>query len=98
MMHPLLVQAVVIAATWDAWRWYFARIAAAPEEAAALGVLTLVLAVLGMPSLARARGPTCGCRFCRWRCCLRFTRAAMPSCCRSCAARSRLSQIIAGMH
>jgi exosortase/archaeosortase family protein len=58
MMHPLLVQAAVIAATWDAWRWYFGRIAAAPEEATALGVLTLVLAVLGLPRLARGEPGT----------------------------------------
>lgn len=55
MIHPLFVQVAVLAATWDAWRWYFGRIAAAPEEAAALGVLTLVLGVLGLPRLVRAQ-------------------------------------------
>ena len=38
VMHPLLLAALVTAATWDAWRWYLARVAAAPEEAAALAL------------------------------------------------------------
>jgi hypothetical protein len=35
-MHPLLAATVVTAATWDAWRWYFARVSATPEEALSL--------------------------------------------------------------
>ena len=36
MMHPLLVAILAVVATWDAWRWYAGRIAASPEEAAAI--------------------------------------------------------------
>ena len=49
-MHPLLTAVVVILATWDAWRWYFVRVSAAPEEALAL-VLTVVL--LGLLAITR---------------------------------------------
>lgn len=41
MMPPLVAALVAFAATWEAWRWYAGRVAAAPEEAAAL-VLTVV--------------------------------------------------------
>jgi exosortase/archaeosortase family protein len=54
MMHPLLLAALVTAATWDAWRWYLARVSAAPEEAAALALTVVFLGVLG---LARVRLP-----------------------------------------
>ena len=53
LMHPVLVCALVVAATWDAWRWYVARIWAAPEEAA---TLVLTVAFLGLLALARAPG------------------------------------------
>jgi exosortase/archaeosortase family protein len=53
-MHPALVCALVVAATWDAWRWYVARVWTAPEEAAALVVTVIFLALL---ALARAPGP-----------------------------------------
>jgi exosortase/archaeosortase family protein len=51
-MHPLLVAIVVAAATWDAWRWYVARVSASPEEAVSLTATVIFLAVLGA-----ARGP-----------------------------------------
>ena len=54
MMHPFLISALVLGATWDGWRWYVGRVAAAPEEAAAL-VLTIVF--LGALGLARMREP-----------------------------------------
>jgi exosortase/archaeosortase family protein len=54
MMHPLLVLALVASATWDAWRWYFARVAAAPEEAAAL---VLTVAFLGFVGVSRQSRP-----------------------------------------
>ena len=53
-MHPFLISGLVLVATWDAWRWYFARVAEAPEEAGAL-VLTVVF--LGALGLARMRQP-----------------------------------------
>src|SRR5215831_7074789 len=52
VMNPLLVCALVVAATWDAWRWYVERIWASPEEAAAL---TLTIVFLGV--LAAVRRP-----------------------------------------
>jgi exosortase/archaeosortase family protein len=54
MTYPFVISALVLAATWDAWRWYVARVATAPEEAAAL-VLTIVF--LGSLGLARMRQP-----------------------------------------
>ena len=53
-MHALLVFALVTMANWDAWRWYFGRISAAPEEAAAL---VLTMAFLGFAGIARAVRP-----------------------------------------
>jgi exosortase/archaeosortase family protein len=47
-VHPLLIATVVMAATWGAWRWYFERVWAAPEEAAALVLTVVFLGVLGM--------------------------------------------------
>src|SRR5215467_3284434 len=46
LMNPLLVCALVVAATWDAWRWYVERIWASPEEAAALALTIVFLGVL----------------------------------------------------
>jgi exosortase/archaeosortase family protein len=53
MMHPLLALALVTAATWDAWRWYFSRVAAAPEEAASLALTVVFLGVMGIARLPR---------------------------------------------
>ena len=52
-LHPLAIQAVILAATWDAWRWYGHRIAGAPEEAAAFALLVVVLIALAAPRLFR---------------------------------------------
>jgi exosortase/archaeosortase family protein len=49
-MPSLLAAAVVMLATWDAWRWYLVRVSAAPEEA-----LALVLAVVLLGALAVTR-------------------------------------------
>jgi exosortase/archaeosortase family protein len=51
-MHPYLVIAAALAATWDAWRWYVLRVWDSPEEAASL-VLTVVF--LGALGVARRR-------------------------------------------
>lgn len=53
-MHPFLVTALVAASTWDAWRWYFWRVSATPEEAAAL---VLTIAFLGLVGVARHSRP-----------------------------------------
>jgi exosortase/archaeosortase family protein len=53
MMHPLLLAVLVTAATWDAWRWYLARVSAAPDEAAALALTVTFLGVLGVARMAR---------------------------------------------
>jgi exosortase/archaeosortase family protein len=47
-MHPLLVSALVMAATWDAWRWYCGRVWSAPEEAVALALTVTFLGLLGL--------------------------------------------------
>src|SRR5438067_341769 len=52
VMHPYLVTALVLAATWDAWRWYVLRVWDSPEEAVSL-VLTIVF--LGALGVARRR-------------------------------------------
>src|SRR5215831_4358253 len=52
VMNPCIVTALVLAATWDAWRWYVLRVWDSPEEAASL-VLTVVF--LGALGLARRR-------------------------------------------
>jgi exosortase/archaeosortase family protein len=57
VMHPLLLAALVAAATWDAWRWYFARVSAAPEEAAALALTVAFLGALGVARIARSVPP-----------------------------------------
>lgn len=46
MINPLVMMLAVMAATWDAWRWYATRIAAAPEEGAALGLTVALIAAL----------------------------------------------------
>src|SRR5262245_64401194 len=57
VMHPLLLAALVTAATWDAWRWYLARVAAAPEEATALALTVTFLGVLGVARMTRPAPP-----------------------------------------
>jgi exosortase/archaeosortase family protein len=47
-MHPLLVSLLVMAATWDAWRWYVQRVWESPEEAASLAVTVMFLGALGV--------------------------------------------------
>src|SRR5262245_12283729 len=47
-MHPLLVATLVMAAAWDAWRWYVQRVWDSPEEAAALALTVIFLGVLGV--------------------------------------------------
>jgi exosortase/archaeosortase family protein len=54
-MHPHLVIALVVTATWDAWRWYVLRVWDSPDEAASL-VLTIVF--LGALGVARRRNET----------------------------------------
>jgi exosortase/archaeosortase family protein len=56
-MHPLLVTVLVVAATWDAWRWYVGRVWAAPEEAAALAFTLVFLGVLGAARMVLPRPP-----------------------------------------
>jgi exosortase/archaeosortase family protein len=41
---PLAALAIVLAATWDTWRWYAGRVAATPDEAAALATIAALLA------------------------------------------------------
>jgi len=55
MMHATLASALVIAATWDSWRWYVRRIAAAPEDVLTLVVALVVLAIAG--ARQKQRGP-----------------------------------------
>src|SRR5215475_9655720 len=52
MIQNVLVAALVVAATWDAWRWYVQRVWESPEESASL-VLTVVF--LGALGVARRR-------------------------------------------
>ena len=58
MTHPLVVAALVTAATWSAWRWYAERISEAPEEAAALALTIAFLAIAGR---LRRREPAARC-------------------------------------
>jgi exosortase/archaeosortase family protein len=53
-MSPLLIATVVMAATWNAWWWYFARVAVDPEEAASLILTVVFLCGIG---IARRRLP-----------------------------------------
>ena len=55
--NPHLVAALVAAATWDSWRWYFARVEAAPEEAAALVLTVAFLGLIGLSYQSRPRSP-----------------------------------------
>ena len=48
VMHPYLVIALVVTATWDAWRWYALRIWDSPEEAASLALTIVFLGALGV--------------------------------------------------
>jgi exosortase/archaeosortase family protein len=57
LMHPLLASALVMAASWDAWRWYVSRVAAAPEEAAALALTVVFLGVVGIARASRTAAP-----------------------------------------
>jgi len=52
MIQNVLVAALVVAATWDAWHWYVQRVWESPEESASL-VLTVVF--LGALGVARRR-------------------------------------------
>jgi len=56
-MHPFLVSTLVVAATWDAWRWYVERVWAEPEEAAALALTIVFLAVLAVVRPPASRAP-----------------------------------------
>src|SRR5262249_4556151 len=47
--HSALAAAVVMLATWDAWRWYFVRVSAVPEEALALLLTAVLLGLLAIP-------------------------------------------------
>jgi len=55
--NPIFVSALVATATWDAWRWYFSRIASAPEEAAALALTVAFLGLVGLSRLSRPTPP-----------------------------------------
>jgi exosortase/archaeosortase family protein len=57
VMHPLLVATLVMAATWDSWRWYVSRVSAAPEEAAALALTVTFLGLLGIARMSRPASP-----------------------------------------
>jgi len=49
------ISLVVVAATWDAWRWLAIRLAPSPEEAASLVMVVVLLAVLALPRLIAGR-------------------------------------------
>jgi exosortase/archaeosortase family protein len=59
-MRPLTVTALVAAATWEAWRWYLARVAAAPDEAAALVLTVVFLTVVGLSRRGHRTGEGAG--------------------------------------
>jgi exosortase/archaeosortase family protein len=48
VMQAYLVTALVMAATWDAWRWYVQRVWESPEEAASLALTVAFLGALGV--------------------------------------------------
>ena len=48
VMHPYVVTVLVMAATWDAWRWYVQRVWESPEEAASLALTVAFLGALGV--------------------------------------------------
>ena len=56
-MYPLAVAALVMAATWDAWRWYVGRVWESPEEAMALALTATFLGVLGAARRAKPAPP-----------------------------------------
>jgi len=57
LLHPLLLATLVMAATWDAWRWYLQRVWDSPEEAAALVLTAAFLAALGVARRAQSASP-----------------------------------------
>jgi exosortase/archaeosortase family protein len=57
VMHPLLTCVLVMLALWDGWRWYFARVWAAPEEAASLAITMAVLGGIGATRKCRLGSP-----------------------------------------
>ena len=57
LMPPLLVAALVMAATWDAWRWYLGRVATAPEDAATLALIVAFVGGLGVLRRSYASEP-----------------------------------------
>ena len=56
-MHPLLASMLVLAATWDAWRWYAARVSATPEEVVSLALAVALLGGLGAARMSRPSAP-----------------------------------------
>jgi len=56
-MQALLVAALVMAATWDAWRWYVGRVWDSPEEAIALALTVMLLGALGAARRTEAAAP-----------------------------------------
>lgn len=55
MAGPLLF-GLTVAVTWPSWRWFGARIAAAPDEALPLALAVLFLALLALPRLVAGAG------------------------------------------
>jgi exosortase/archaeosortase family protein len=45
-MHPALVATIVALATWESWWWYARRIAEAPEDLLAFGVVVAAVAIV----------------------------------------------------
>jgi exosortase/archaeosortase family protein len=56
-MHPLLIAMVVMAATWNAWWWYFERVSSAPEEAASLALTVMFLGGIGIARMSLPGSP-----------------------------------------
>jgi exosortase/archaeosortase family protein len=56
-MHAYLITALVMAATWDAWRWYLHRVWETPEEAASLFLTVAFLGALGVARRSKAAMP-----------------------------------------
>src|SRR5215467_12013914 len=57
VMHPYLVTALVLMATWDAWRWYVLRVWDSPEEAVSLVLTVMLLGALGVARRRNAAMP-----------------------------------------
>jgi exosortase/archaeosortase family protein len=57
MMYSLVVTTLVMAATWDAWRWYAGRVWESPEEAGSLALTVAFLAVLGVARRSEPASP-----------------------------------------